>query len=82
MPMLPLNLAVAWGLFSLAGLAMVSGVWMWTFRTWLQHRSPAGPSEAKAPNDGVPYAGMRIDLADLRERIRRLEAIAAGIDMA
>jgi len=26
-------------------------------------------------------AGARIELADLRERIRKLEAIAAGIDL-
>jgi len=83
MPILPLNLAVAWGLFSLAGLAMLSGVWMWTFRTWLLHRNPGGAQPEKpATADGMPYASMRIDLADLRERIRRLEAIAAGIDMA
>lgn len=83
MPILPLNLAVVWGLFSLTGLAMLSGVWMWTFRTWLTHRSPtAVPEDKPGAASSLPYAGMRIDLADLRERIRRLEAIAAGIDMA
>lgn len=29
----------------------------------------------------LPPAGNRIELADLRERVRKLEAIAAGIDM-
>lgn len=28
-----------------------------------------------------PSAGGRIELADLRERVRKLEAIAAGIDL-
>lgn len=30
---------------------------------------------------GIPAAGGRIEIADLKERIRKLEAIAAGIDM-
>ena len=29
----------------------------------------------------MPPAGNRIELADLKERIRKLEAIAAGIDL-
>jgi hypothetical protein len=30
---------------------------------------------------GLPPAGNRIEIADLRERVRQLEAIAAGIDL-
>jgi hypothetical protein len=30
---------------------------------------------------GLPPAGGRIEIADLRERVRKLEAIAAGIDI-
>jgi hypothetical protein len=29
----------------------------------------------------LPPAGGRIEIADLRERVRKLEAIAAGIDL-
>ena len=29
----------------------------------------------------LPPAGNRIEIADLRERVRKLEAIAAGIDL-
>ena len=29
----------------------------------------------------LPPAGARIELADLKERVRKLEAIAAGIDL-
>lgn len=29
----------------------------------------------------MPPAGNRIEMADLRERVRKLEAIAAGIDL-
>ena len=30
---------------------------------------------------GLPPASGRIEMADLRERVRKLEAIAAGIDL-
>ena len=30
---------------------------------------------------GIPAAGGRIEMADLKERVRKLEAIAAGIDI-
>jgi hypothetical protein len=30
---------------------------------------------------GLPPAGGRIEMADLKERVRKLEAIAAGIDL-
>ena len=37
---------------------------------------------AQAVGDrGLPPAGGRIEIADLRERVRKLEAIAAGIDI-
>jgi len=32
-------------------------------------------------NRGLPPASGRIEIADLRERVRKLEAIAAGIDI-
>jgi hypothetical protein len=34
-----------------------------------------------AGDRGLPPASGRIELADLRERVRKLEAIAAGIDI-
>jgi hypothetical protein len=34
-----------------------------------------------AGDRGLPPAGGRIEIADLRERVRKLEAIAAGIDI-
>ena len=35
----------------------------------------------EAGNRTLPPAGNRIEMADLRERVRKLEAIAAGIDL-
>ena len=37
----------------------------------------SGRAEATMP----PVAGGRIEIADLKERVRKLEAIAAGIDL-
>lgn len=34
-----------------------------------------------AAEHGLPPATGRIEIADLRERVRKLEAIAAGIDL-
>lgn len=34
-----------------------------------------------AGDRGLPPASGRIEIADLRERVRKLEAIAAGIDI-
>jgi hypothetical protein len=34
-----------------------------------------------ASDRGLPPASGRIEIADLRERVRKLEAIAAGIDI-
>ncbi|MFM9852484.1 MAG: hypothetical protein ACKVOJ_06725 [Sphingomonadaceae bacterium] len=55
---------------SLVGLRAVA-MWIELKRTELQlDRAPASPS-----------AHNRIELADLKERLRKLEAIAAGVDL-
>ena len=56
---------------SLAGLRAWSG--------WLELKKM---ELAQATGDrGLPPATGRIEIADLRERVRKLEAIAAGIDI-
>jgi hypothetical protein len=56
---------------SLAGLKAWNG-WLELKRFELTH---------EAADHGLPPATGRIELADLRERVRKLEAIAAGIDI-
>ena len=56
---------------SLAGLRAWNG-WLELKRFELTHG---------AADRTVPPAGNRIEVADLRERVRKLEAIAAGIDL-
>ena len=58
---------------ALAGLAMLvsAGLAGWRSSCSLSRSQPRQPSSASA----------RIEIADLRERIRKLEAIAAGVDL-
>lgn len=64
---------------ALAALAMVTAATLMGWRGWLelkrreldQRREP-GPTGS---------ASARIEIADLRERIRKLEAIAAGVEL-
>jgi hypothetical protein len=75
---------MAVSLSSLAGVAMLTTAGLAGWRGWLQlkrteldhHVATAVPG----PNT-MGGAGARIEIADLRERIRKLEAIAAGVEL-
>jgi len=73
LPLLTVSIA------ALGGLAMLTNAGLAGWRGWLdlQRSTHAGASDM--PQQAS--AGARIELADLRERIRKLEAIAAGIDL-
>ena len=60
----------------LAGAAM-AGLKAWS--GWLELKKMELTQVAS--ERGLPPAGGRIEIADLRERVRKLEAIAAGIDL-
>lgn len=69
---------------SLAGLAIIAGATLRGWRGWLdfkraelEHVGGARPEEASIR---LPSA-ERIEMANLKERIRKLEAIAAGVDI-
>lgn len=67
-------------LSTLAGLAMLVGAGLTGWRGWLQLKQTE--LERTTPTAPVtPSAGARIEIADLKERIRKLEAIAAGVDL-
>lgn len=75
----PLDSLVVIALASLAGLALLGAVWMWSWRAWLAHRRTE-LAHALPAGAAMPSAASRIELADLRERVKKLEAIAAGVD--
>ena len=64
----------------LTGLAMLTTAGLAGWRGWLQlKRTELDRMDVDRP---VPTgAGARIEIADLRERIRKLEAIAAGVEL-
>ena len=66
----------------LAGLALLTFAALNGWRGWLALKSQelhafGEPERGPAPSN----AGARIEIADLKERIRKLEAIAAGVDL-
>lgn len=66
---------------TLAALVVVSFTGLSGWRGWLalqRDQLQAGPE--RQPPGHHPGATARIELADLKERIRNLEAIAAGVD--
>jgi hypothetical protein len=63
---------------SLIAIALVSLVSLKGFTAWIDlKRAELQTSVTTAP----PSAGSRIEIADLKERLRKLEAIAAGVDL-
>ncbi|HEY0314670.1 MAG TPA: hypothetical protein VGC28_00215 [Sphingomonas sp.] len=66
----------------LAGLAMITTAALAGWRGWLDlQRTALGSDHRETPAAAPANTGARIELADLRERVRKLEAIAAGIDL-
>lgn len=67
-------------LATLAGLAMLIAGGLAGWRGWLDLQRAALAGRGGEAHPPAP-AAARIEIADLRERVRKLEAIAAGIDL-
>lgn len=65
----------------LAALVLAAGVFLRAWSAWLDYKKLELSARLPAADPAEPRAGGRIELADLRERVRKLEAIAAGIDL-
>ena len=63
----------------LTGLAAASWAGLKAWNGWLELKRFELTHDAG--DRGLPPASGRIEIADLRERVRKLEAIAAGIDI-
>ena len=68
---------------ALIAIMMVAAALLHAWRGWLELKrrelelAPRRPD----PDRAVPDIAARIELADLRERVRKLEAIASGVDL-
>lgn len=67
---------------SLTGLCVVVAALLRAWASWLAlKQSELERSSDSASEHGSPIGAARIELADLKERIRKLEAIASGVDL-
>ena len=64
---------------AMTGMMCLAGLKGW--RGWLELRRYELAALRAAPEPGEASSGVRIELADLRERLRKLEAIATGVDL-
>jgi len=64
-----------------AGLTLASLVGLAAFGKWIDLKRAEIDALRSHKEDGAPAITSRIELADLRERLRKLEAIAAGVDL-
>ena len=55
--------------------------WLQLKRSELEKTSSSASEAAPDPERGSPEGAARIEIADLKERIRKLEAIANGVDL-
>jgi len=74
------NVSLILATAALAGLAMLVSAGLAGWRGWLALKRTE-LHNAHEPAFAAPTAGTRIEIADLKERIRKLEAIAAGVDL-
>jgi len=68
---------------SLVGLTIVAAALLRAWHGWLAlKRQQLEQDRSGADHDGGSSIGAaRIELADLKERIKKLEAIASGVDL-
>ena len=73
---------------ALAGLVVVAFAALKGWQGWLdlkarelESRHGAGFGHAPEPGTMPGSGAARIEMADLRERVRKLEAIASGVDL-
>ena len=74
-PVFTVTLSIA----ALAGLAMITAASLMGWRGWLELKRRELDTRREPGPTGS--ASARIEIADLKERIRKLEAIAAGVEL-
>ena len=70
---------------SLAGICFVAAALLRAWQGWLdlkrQELDRAPQSHAAEIEGGAGVGAARIELADMKERIKKLEAIASGVEL-
>ena len=66
---------------SLVGLCITAFALLRGWQDWLALKQRELESAPREIEGGVSVGAARIEIADLKERIRKLEAIASGVDL-
>ena len=66
---------------SLIGLVVIAATALKGWQGWLDLKTRELEQVRGHAEPGSPGGMARIEIADLKERIRKLEAIAAGVDL-
>jgi hypothetical protein len=75
------NLYLIIGSFALASLSLVAFVSLRGWRDWIAYKRAELDTQHVSNADIGPSMASRIEVANLKERVKKLEAIAAGIDL-
>ncbi len=83
-----MNAQIVLAATSLTAIAIVALAMLRGWQGWLtlkEHELEQGPARrhdtGREPDTGNALGAARIELSDLKERIRKLEAIASGVDL-
>lgn len=69
------------GTFMLASIALVALASLRGWRQWIELKRAEIDAARPVLEGAGPSTVSRIEVADLKERVKKLEAIAAGIDI-
>lgn len=75
------NFYIIIGAFALTCVAVVSTLSLRGWRDWIALKHAELQTHQSGSEVAVPSTVSRIEVADLKERVKKLEAIAAGIDI-
>ncbi|HEY5720956.1 MAG TPA: hypothetical protein VIT45_01410 [Allosphingosinicella sp.] len=73
--------ALVWAGGAVAAISILCFAGLKAWRGWLELRREEIAARGDAEEQAKPEMGARIELADVRERLRKLEAIARGVDL-
>jgi predicted negative regulator of RcsB-dependent stress response len=66
---------------ALAAIVVMALAGLRGWREWIEFKRAELESQHRPSSEALPSAVSRIEVADLKERVKKLEAIAAGIDI-
>jgi hypothetical protein len=75
------NFYIITGAFAVLCVGIVCSLSLRGWRDWIALKHAELDIARSGPDSPVPSATSRIEVADLKERVKKLEAIAAGIDI-